>query len=107
VPDVSPAHPQGSNGAQIAQLVEQRIENPRVAGSIPALGTTNKLKIKKENLYYQGVSVPCLTLFPSGLTTFDARTALASGPSRKVKVCKFFPARTPSREYQRGIDSVF
>jgi hypothetical protein len=27
------------NGAQIAQLVEQRIENPRVAGSIPALGT--------------------------------------------------------------------
>jgi len=28
------------HGAQIAQLVEQRIENPRVAGSIPALGTT-------------------------------------------------------------------
>ena len=26
--------------AQIAQLVEQRTENPRVAGSIPALGTT-------------------------------------------------------------------
>jgi hypothetical protein len=25
-------------GAQIAQLVEQRTENPRVAGSIPALG---------------------------------------------------------------------
>ena len=25
--------------AQIAQLVEQRTENPRVAGSIPALGT--------------------------------------------------------------------
>ena len=24
--------------AQIAQLVEQRTENPRVAGSIPALG---------------------------------------------------------------------
>ena len=29
--------------AQIAQLVEQRIENPRVAGSIPALGTTTFL----------------------------------------------------------------
>ena len=28
-----------SKCAQIAQLVEQRIENPRVAGSIPALGT--------------------------------------------------------------------
>ena len=26
--------------AQIAQLVEQRIENPRVGGSIPPLGTT-------------------------------------------------------------------
>ena len=26
------------SNAQIAQLVEQRTENPRVAGSIPALG---------------------------------------------------------------------
>jgi hypothetical protein len=32
--------PATSKHAQIAQLVEQRIENPRVAGSIPALGTT-------------------------------------------------------------------
>ena len=31
--------------AQVAQLVEQRIENPRVAGSIPALGTTITLII--------------------------------------------------------------
>ena len=28
--------------AQIAQSVEQRIENPRVGGSIPSLGTTLK-----------------------------------------------------------------
>ena len=28
--------------AQIAQLVEQRTENPRVAGSIPALGITTE-----------------------------------------------------------------
>ena len=28
--------------APVAQLVEQRTENPRVAGSIPALGTTLK-----------------------------------------------------------------
>ena len=28
--------------AQIAQLVEQRTENPRVAGSIPALGTNKR-----------------------------------------------------------------
>ena len=31
--------------AQIAQLVEQRTENPRVTGSIPVLG------MKKENYY--------------------------------------------------------
>ena len=31
--------------AQIAQLVEQRTENPRVTGSIPVLG------MKKENPY--------------------------------------------------------
>ena len=30
--------------AQIAQLVEQRTENPRVAGSIPALGIFNAIK---------------------------------------------------------------
>ncbi len=29
--------------AQVAQLVEQRTENPRVAGSIPALGTPLRL----------------------------------------------------------------
>ncbi len=31
--------PRIATDAQVAQLVEQRIENPRVAGSIPALGT--------------------------------------------------------------------
>ena len=31
--------------AQIAQSVEQRTENPRVAGSIPALGTDIKFNI--------------------------------------------------------------
>jgi hypothetical protein len=30
--------------AQVAQLVEQRTENPRVAGSIPALGTITSFK---------------------------------------------------------------
>ncbi len=29
--------------AQIAQSVEQRTENPRVAGSIPALGTEHEM----------------------------------------------------------------
>ncbi len=39
-----------SQEAQIAQLVEQRTENPRVAGSIPALGTLigcNKKFVKR------------------------------------------------------------
>ncbi len=36
--------------AQIAQSVEQRTENPRVAGSIPALGTIALFSlIKLEN----------------------------------------------------------
>ena len=35
----TPAEPE----AQVAQLVEQRTENPRVGGSIPSLGTTAKL----------------------------------------------------------------
>ena len=30
--------------AQVAQLVEQGIENPRVGGSIPSLGTTEYIK---------------------------------------------------------------
>ena len=33
------SRPQAGASAWVAQLVEQRIENPRVAGSIPALGT--------------------------------------------------------------------
>ena len=35
--------------AQIAQLVEQRTENPRVAGSIPALGIFLLLKRIRAN----------------------------------------------------------
>jgi hypothetical protein len=31
-----------STAGCVAQLVEQRIENPRVAGSIPAAATTSK-----------------------------------------------------------------
>jgi hypothetical protein len=34
-------------GAQVAQLVEQRIENPRVGGSNPPLGTTFRRKAAK------------------------------------------------------------
>ena len=40
--------------AQIAQSVEQRIENPRVPGSIPGLGTISlKAKLLQSNRYKQ------------------------------------------------------
>ena len=42
-----PADRPGGPGAQVAQLVEQRTENPRVAGSIPALGTTYLIDFKR------------------------------------------------------------
>ena len=45
--------------AQIAQLVEQRTENPRVAGSIPALGT--KALIRDDRCFFV-VSVLAFTL---------------------------------------------
>lgn len=33
--------------AQVAQSVEQRIENPRVGGSIPSLGTTRSTEVER------------------------------------------------------------
>ena len=41
-PKVIGSNPIPATYAQIAQLVEQRTENPRVAGSIPALGIVLK-----------------------------------------------------------------
>ena len=41
-PKVIGSNPVPATQAQIAQLVEQRTENPCVAGSIPALGTGRK-----------------------------------------------------------------
>ena len=45
--------------AQIAQLVEQRIENPRVGGSIPPLGTIVKfhLSIPLVTVAFQAASI--------------------------------------------------
>ena len=48
--------------AQIAQLVEQRTENPRVLGSIPSLGTMNFSK--KEEFF----SLWCKCCY---ITTYD------------------------------------
>ena len=42
-----PVEPRGDAGwAQIAQLVEQGIENPRVGGSIPSLGTPAVVRMR-------------------------------------------------------------
>ena len=38
--------------AQLAQLVEQRTENPRVSGSIPELGSLMKKDSRKRVLFY-------------------------------------------------------
>ena len=43
----------GRHFAQIAQLVEQRTENPRVAGSIPALGILNAEGCLGKNLAFK------------------------------------------------------
>ena len=39
IPSFAGSNPATLGFAQIAQLVEQRTENPRVLGSIPSLGT--------------------------------------------------------------------
>ncbi len=39
MPFLAPSGQPNSRHAQVAQLVEQRTENPRVGGSIPPLGT--------------------------------------------------------------------
>ena len=45
-PKVIGSNPIPATHAQIAQLVEQRTENPRVAGSIPALGILRLLRMR-------------------------------------------------------------
>ena len=44
-------HPLNNNDGAIAQLVEQRTENPCVPGSIPG-GTTDKERVTKVTLFY-------------------------------------------------------
>ena len=46
--------------AQIAQLVEQRTENPRVTGSIPVLGTTAKRKPRSDG---RGFRMPFFIIY--------------------------------------------
>ncbi len=45
----------GTVNAQVAQSVEQRIENPRVGGSIPPLGTIYKKASRQRGFFVYGV----------------------------------------------------
>ena len=63
--------------AQIAQLVEQWTENPRVAGSIPALGTTCGLSSS-------GRAPPC----QGGGSEFEPRSPLQFDAHTKVWASK-------------------
>ena len=68
---------------QVAQLVEQRIENPRVGGSIPPLGT---IKIKKP------VSQDWLFYFmPKGsILEYELHPCSSPfGPAEAVPVCSW------------------
>ena len=56
-----PLQPQTRNNGAIAQLVEQRTENPCVAGSIPA-GTTKKINHLQQCRWFS------FCLFRSGFT---------------------------------------
>jgi hypothetical protein len=62
---------------QVAQLVEQRIENPRVGGSIPPLAT-NKIKGLRENVtpFVLPKRIPC--------RTFERKLPAVCGRSSKL-----------------------
>ena len=76
------------DSASIAQLVEQRTENPRVAGSIPARGTILNFEVRK---WLSGRASPC----QGEGRGFESRLPLhflylAAWPSGKAEVCKTF-----------------
>jgi hypothetical protein len=70
--------------AQIAQSVEQRIENPRVGGSIPPLGTIKKQKAR-----------PCDGLFVLCPTASSSITKYIHVfcPSGQLKLFWFAPGK--------------
>ena len=66
--------------AQIAQSVEQGIENPRVGGSIPSLGTTFRFQVMpstpESTQETRLVRVFCCPGFTSFLTTTPCAVAI-------------------------------
>jgi hypothetical protein len=66
-------------GGQVAQLVEQRIENPRVGGSIPPLATIQiRNSLRSESLAVE----LCFHWFPKGLVESFHLFAGGNGEAR-------------------------
>jgi hypothetical protein len=78
--------------AQIAQLVEQRIENPRVLGSIPSLGT---IILKALNSNVRGFLV-------SDRATFTSFTAILCGFSIGIHAKRFTFYLQPQKVNKKG-----
>ena len=58
-------------GGQVAQLVEQRTENPRVGGSIPPLATINSLNIN--NISSNSLPSACSKAASEGIAASSSR----------------------------------
>lgn len=62
-----------SFSGRIAQLVEQRIENPRVPGSIPGSATIRKI-LNPLSFFYPDLETPCCAFLSSaGVTSNISR----------------------------------
>src|SRR4029077_4940882 len=66
------------SGGQVAQLVEQRIENPRVGGSIPPLATNSVLATFWQHLLCGGGRRA-----PNGRLRFDPCESMCTRAARK------------------------
>src|SRR3990167_5925799 len=92
--------------AQIAQSVEQGIENPRVGGSIPSLGTTNteKPQAKLNSLGFFIACNPC-PLPPAGAESILPGNSLTHArnhrPSRNGQ--DFVLARQPALAIRQAV----
>src|SRR3954451_3216403 len=69
--------------AQVAQLVEQRTENPRVGGSIPSLGTTFLLLCNQAISFWRNVSLASVSAICTLRRRNGAMRAYDLPPSQK------------------------
>ena len=66
------------SNATIAQSVEQRTENPRVAGSIPARGTIMEIHMKKSSSTIFGRTLLITFMIPTAFSLKDKRQVIKS-----------------------------